>query len=123
MNREPPICPYCGNPAKLVDSATVYKGRSYGMIWDCRPCDAYVGCHKNSASHVPLGRLADKELRQWKMKAHQAFDPLWKSGEMKRTVAYRMLREALGVEPRDAHIGMLNVEQCRKLVAHLAARR
>jgi len=78
------ICPYCGKNAVLTDSAVVYHGRSYGMIWLCRPCWAYVGTHKNSRKHAPLGRIANAELRDWKKKVHAAFDPLWKDGEMSR---------------------------------------
>ncbi len=108
-------CPYCGQPANLVDSVTIY-GRSYGMIWDCRPCDAYVGTHKNSKDHAPLGRLADKELREWKKRAHAAFDPIWKSGQMSRPNAYNRLQEIMGLTADDAHIGMFDVAECKKLI-------
>lgn len=113
------ICPYCGQPAKLTDSTHLYGGRSYGLVWDCRPCDAYVGVHRNSPKHAPLGRLANKELRTWKMKAHAAFDPLWKSGRMSRKDAYRLMQRLLGVGKKDAHIGMFDVGQCRRLVESL----
>lgn len=36
------ICPYCEKPAEFVDSSVIY-GRSYGMIYLCRKCGAYVG--------------------------------------------------------------------------------
>lgn len=110
-----PMCPYCSNEAKLVDSAIVY-GRSYGMIWDCRPCDAYVGVHKNSKDHAPLGRLANKELRELKKAAHAKFDPLWKSGEMSRTEAYQYMQEVLDLDKSKAHIGRLNADECKKLI-------
>lgn len=35
---------------------------------------------------------------------------------MKRSTAYRWLADTLCIPPRDAHIGMLNEEQCRTLV-------
>lgn len=72
------ICDYCGNPADFVDSSVVYHGRSFGMIYLCPNCGAYVGVHKGSDK--PLGRLANSELRNWKKAAHAAFDPLWKYG-------------------------------------------
>ena len=110
------ICDYCKNPAELVDSKEIY-GRSYGMAWLCRSCDAWVGCHKNSKKqHAPLGRLANAELRKWKIRAHAAFDPLWKSGEMKRAQAYKIMAEILNIPTNKAHIGMLDVGQCKKLV-------
>ena len=53
------LCPYCGQPATLVDSEYVY-GVSYGSkLWRCDPCDAHVGVHKNSERFKPLGTLAD----------------------------------------------------------------
>ena len=69
------ICPYCGDKPEYVDSSAVYK-RSYGMIYLCRLCDAYVGVHKGTSNS--LGRLANAALRQYKMEAHAAFDPIWR---------------------------------------------
>lgn len=111
----PILCPYCGCPAVLTDSAVVY-GTSYGMIWDCRPCDAYVGVHKNSLHHWPLGTLANRELREWRKRAHRVFDPLWKSGRMKCREAYGIMREMMNLDEEDAHIAMFTVEQCQRLI-------
>lgn len=51
------ICDYCGTPADFVDSSVVYHGHSFGMIYLCPRCGAYVGVHKGSDK--PLGRLAN----------------------------------------------------------------
>jgi hypothetical protein len=117
------VCPYCGGEAALVDSAEVYGGRSYGMIWLCRPCDAYVGVHRNSKDFAPLGRLADKELRTWKCLAHEAFDRLW-NGEngMPRPRAYQIMQKLMGMTPKQAHIGKFDVSQCRSLTEKLSVR-
>lgn len=113
-------CPYCGGPAELVDSARVYNGRSFGMIWDCRPCDAYVGVHRNSKNFAPKGRLANKELRAWKVKAHAAFDPLWQGpGGMSRRDAYAHMQKIMGMTKNQAHIGKFDVGECQRLVALL----
>ena len=61
------ICPYCGKPTEYVDSSIIY-GRSYGMIYLCRDCRAYVGVHKGTDQ--ALGRLANAELREAKKEAH-----------------------------------------------------
>lgn len=61
------ICPYCGKPTEFVDSSVIY-GRSYGMIYLCRDCRAYVGVHKGT--NQALGRLANAELRDAKKEAH-----------------------------------------------------
>ncbi len=111
-----PTCPYCGGKAILRDSAVLY-GRSYGNAWVCEyypdDCDAYVGCHKNS--DVPLGRLADAELRAAKKRAHAWFDPLWRGGGVGRSKAYRWLARQLGIPEADCHIGMFDVAQCKRV--------
>ncbi|MPN54908.1 hypothetical protein SDC9_202586 [bioreactor metagenome] len=61
------LCDYCGKPAIYTDSSRVY-GKSYGMIYYCPDCHAWVGVHRGTDK--PLGRLADAELRDWKKKAH-----------------------------------------------------
>ena len=120
---EPPICPYCNHVAKLVDSKVIYRVRSYGMMWYCAPCNAYVGVHKDSKDHQPLGRLANAELRGWKIKAHAVFDPLWKSGNMKRKEAYHHLADLMGIPVKETHMGWFDVDQCKRVVALLGEQR
>ena len=87
------------------------------MIYLCPRCGAYVGVHKGSDK--PLGRLANSELRNWKKAAHAAFDPLWKYGPYRgrRNEAYRWLSEIMGTPIEFTHIGMFDVDQCRKVSA------
>lgn len=108
-------CPYCGNQAEYIDSEAIY-GRSYGMVYLCRPCDAYVGVHKGTDK--PLGRLANAKLRRWKQAAHAAFDPLWQTGPYrgKRNKAYRWLAEQMGLPVKETHIGMLDVDKCKRVI-------
>jgi hypothetical protein len=108
-------CPYCGEPPQFVDSAVIY-GRSYGMMYLCSPCNAYVGVHKKT--NKPLGRLANAELREWKKKAHEVFDQLWKGyrggkPRMSRSEAYAWLAKELDVPPEHCHIGMFNCRMCQ----------
>jgi len=87
------------------------------MSWICAnypECDSYVGCHRNSRR--PLGRLANKELRKWKLSAHAAFDPLWKRGLMGRNEAYRWLAAQLKIKVHKCHVGMFDVETCKRVV-------
>ena len=108
------ICPYCNKRAEYTDSKVVYGGKSYGKIYLCKDCNAYVGVHKGTDK--PLGRLADKELRHWKKEAHAAFDPVWQSGQMKRAAAYKWLAEQMNLTINETHIGMFDVEQCKQVV-------
>jgi len=117
-------CDYCHDSAVLVDSAEVYGGRSYGLIWLCRPCGAYVGIHKDSKDHKPLGRLANAELRAAKVNAHSVFDPLWKrkmdkegcSKKEARKAGYYWLSKQLGISMKECHIGMFDVSMCKRVV-------
>lgn len=43
------ICPYCGSKTEYVDGTVIYPHRpdlANRKFYICRPCNAYVGCHK-----------------------------------------------------------------------------
>lgn len=84
------------------------------MIYLCRECRAWVGCHPGTDK--PLGRLANKELRDLKIKAHDAFDRVWKDKDTSRRKAYAWLAEKLKVPPEYCHIGMFNENTCQKVI-------
>lgn len=113
------ICDYCGSDAQLVTGEEIYPHRPdlYRLkFYSCSPCRAWVGCHKNSDA-VPLGRLANAELRKAKNAAHAAFDPIWKSKQLNRSDAYYWLSRQLGIRFKDCHIGMFDVATCNKVIA------
>ncbi|MEB3190449.1 MAG: zinc-finger-containing protein [Snowella sp.] len=109
-----PICPYCKRESQFVDSSIIY-GKSYGMIYLCSNCDAYVGCH--NGTNKAKGTLANKELRELRKKAHECFDPLWKNGSQSRSSAYKWLSKQLNIPFSKTHIAMFNEEQCKKVIA------
>ena len=113
-------CPYCGQDTELVTGRQVYPHRRdlwRKQFYVCWPCDARVGCHGTTAN--PLGRLANKELRNLKSSAHAAFDPLWRDKGMSRKEAYAWLSNAMEMSRKECHIGMFNEEQCKLVVAHV----
>ncbi len=119
------ICPYCGEPATLVNGNKVYPHRIdlfEKNFWFCEKDQAWVGCHKPAAEGglgdgtAPLGRLADAALRRAKSAAHVAFDPLWKTKIMTRRAAYQWMQREMGLDSVQGHIGMMDEEQCYKLV-------
>lgn len=121
----PMRCPYClGFAEYRPSSAELYRGTDYGPVWICQPCGAWVGCHRGGTGRVPLGRLADKALRDAKRAAHAEFDPLWmakmrRDGLRKRHArakAYAWLSRALSTAPEETHIGMFDIEMCRRVV-------
>lgn len=112
------LCDYCQQPALLVGGEAIYPHRRdlyTREFWHCAPCSAWVGCHPGTAR--PLGRLADADLRAAKQQAHAAFDPFWRKANMKRNHAYGWLAKRLGIERERCHIGMFDVETCRRVVA------
>lgn len=111
------ICDYCHNDAQLVGGEVIYPHRPdlrQLRFWQCAPCDAWVGCHPGTER--ALGRLANAELRRARQGAHAAFDPIWKSGRMKRNAAYSWLTEQIDIRRSDCHIGMMDVETCKRVV-------
>lgn len=118
-------CPYCLGDTEYIDSSEVY-GKSYGMIYLCRPCNAYVGTHKTTGES--LGRLANEELREAKKEAHHYFDQIAKTNLINkvwkkfipnisnRKKAYLWLSKSLKIDKDECHIGMFDVEDCRRVV-------
>jgi endogenous inhibitor of DNA gyrase (YacG/DUF329 family) len=123
-------CPYCGQPALLVDDTEIY-GRTYGgKMWLCRGCTAWVGTHKGSKNHHPLGRLATAELRELKIQTHALFDPLWRaaikhrgwSKNYARGKAYRWLAEKMEIPVAECHVGMFDETRARLAIRVLLKR-
>lgn len=116
-------CDYCDRLAVRVTGRSVYPRRpdlAHKAFWFCRECDAYVGCHPGTT--MPLGRLANAELRRAKQQAHAAFDPIWKSKDKKRGEAYEWLAGELGISKDNCHIGMFDVETCKRVIEICANR-
>ncbi len=130
----PPICPYCKKPSRLVKGIKIYPKLTAlhdKDIYLCEPCDAYVGCHKGTTN--PLGTLADKELRAARMKLHnQVIDPIWKEAPFKlaepvkgkravrnvqsiaRQRVYAFMAARMGIPAAECHISMFDIERCRE---------
>jgi len=112
-----PICPYCGKESKLVKGEEVYcgfeslKDKPY---YECLPCDAHVGCHINTL--VPLGTLADYNLRKARRQAHLTFDEVWKTYGMSRNHAYSWLSRQTRIPYKECHIGMMDTGQCELVI-------
>jgi hypothetical protein len=115
------ICPYCNCETELVKAPDIYgpDTKIRGMFYRCvKNHDHYVGTYHFNFNRS-LGRVADKELRKWKMKGHDAFDLLWKGESRKfnsRPEAYKWLAEKMGLEIEYTHFGMFDIDQCRKAI-------
>ncbi len=113
----PKICRYCGGKVVLTSNAEIY-GREYGngKCYLCRDCRAFVGIHTDTI--IPLGTLANNELRKARNKAHYYFDKLWKHPTriMKRNEAYYWLSKHLRIKKEETHIAWFEIEQCERVV-------
>ena len=81
----PDKCDVCGsNLVRYTTNDEIY-GKLYGNggCYVCDWCGAYVGVH-NTKDKIPLGRFADKELRELKKQCHDIFDMFF------RPLLYRM---------------------------------
>ena len=116
-NMKEVICQYCGNKTEWVENKEIY-GKNYGksyMMYLCRPCDAYVGCHNNT--RMPLGTLANKATRTWRKATHAVVDPLWKSGRMSRNGVYVILKRHF---KEDVHVGESDIKRCKEIIDFIA---
>ena len=88
----------------------------YGKFYGCTDypnCQASHGAHADGS---PLGIPADGKTKNARMRAHEEFDKLWKSGRMRRTDSYRWMQRTLGLSAAEAHIGRFNEEMCEMLI-------
>lgn len=110
------FCPYCGKKAKWCENKAVY-GRNFGesyMIYLCKPCNAYVGCHKNTRN--ALGSMANAHLRLLRRKCHLLIDPYWRNKQRSRKEIYALISEWYGDE---FHVGWLREKDCEFVLKNL----
>lgn len=68
-------------------------------------------------------QLVDKETHQLRKLAHKEFDPLWKTGKMTRTQAYKYLAWKLKLPYRKCHMKLMKKEQLKKVLRILEKER
>lgn len=111
-------CPYCGGKVTLRSSDGIYKDNSKGtMLYVCShypECDAYVRTH--IGTNIPVGSMANGKLRALRIKAHNNFDRLYKTGMMSKQEAYRWLADLIGAPMSEAHIGHLGEYYCNEVI-------
>ena len=105
--------------AKLVYGKTIYPHRKdlyTKPIWQCTICKSYVGCHPNTKN--PLGSIVGSKVKQMRIQVHDALDPIWKSGTIKRSQLYKELSKELGWTYHTASIR--SVKEARQVLRLLA---
>lgn len=118
----PTTCPNCFGPVSLVNNAEIY-GKSYGdWPWayrcDDRQCNTHIGLHPYTA--IPLGTMANAELRAARMAVKVVFNPIWQGGVgsygIARSKAYAWLAAQMGIPVARCHIGWFDVHMCNRAV-------
>jgi hypothetical protein len=61
-----------------------------------------------------LGRLANKPLRDKRVRCHSIFDKIWRDGILTRMDAYRWLAGKLGIETGFCHFALFGENMCDK---------
>lgn len=129
-----PLCISCNKPSRLTDGREVYPHRPdlhRKPLWKCDGCSGYVGCHPGTDR--PLGVPADAPTRHARMKLHnERLDPLWAVADragfykpdskkarwkIRRVARYRVysyLADKLGIPYDQCHVGLFDIERCRK---------
>ena len=118
LNNSKMRCPYCGKPVVFRSADGIYKDNSRGtMLYVCSDyphCDAYVRVH--AGTNIPVGTLANHELRSLRRTAHCYFDRLHKSGMMSKQDAYLWLADLISAPLSQAHIGYLGEYYCKQVI-------
>lgn len=113
-----PRCPYCGSHTILRSADGIYYENSRKeMLYVCKnypACDSYVRVQKGTT--IPLGTVANRELRELRAEAHRQFDKLYKRGYMSKHDAYQWLSGVLDVPAKNAHIAQLSVLSCNVVI-------
>ncbi|MBB5700642.1 hypothetical protein FHS76_000485 [Ochrobactrum daejeonense] len=93
------MCPICGQPALQTNTI-------WGMRNDC--CGLWSWGGK---------KLVDAATHEARKAAHAAFDPLWRSGTLSRSEAYRHLRQVRNISEKSCHMAMMSKEMAAKVPA------
>lgn len=115
-------CAHCGSNCELTDGIEIYPHRddlAYLNFWICRPCNAFVGCHKNGTFKTPLGLAANQELRSLRSQIHAVIDPAWKFYGYKRSEVYSIITieyQKLFNTTDEYHTAKLNIAEAKAIL-------
>lgn len=114
MNIHPTKCNICGGEVIYTTNDVIYHGRQYGSgyCYLCTQCGANVGTHKPRSKEA-LGLLANREMKDMKMKCHDLFDRLWSNHEQ-RLFLYEKLAANLGIPVQECHFGYFDLDMLSK---------
>lgn len=71
---------------------------------------------REKIARAALKAPAGSPLAKARIAAHDAFDPLWKSGHFDRGIAYEWLASELGIPVAKCHMILFDEAQCQRVV-------
>lgn len=104
-------CPVCGS-----DMVRRWGSRSRGYYWRCARWPLCQIKWSEDRNGNLVGKPSDRKTRYMRCRVHAVFDQLWKQGWLSREGAYEWAAHNLGLSKEQAHIGLLDHEQCKKLL-------
>lgn len=111
-------CPYCGGTVVYRSADGIYHENKKGtMLYVCSnypECNSYVRVH--TGTNIPVGNMANPELRSLRRTAHYYFDQLHESGIMSKQDAYQWLADLICAPLSRAHIGYLGEYYCKLVI-------
>lgn len=110
-------CNVCqGTRVIYTENKILYKYNVgiWPMCYYCLSCRASVSCH--DGTNIPKGLLANREVKAYRTRAHEAFDRIWMRKIMTRFEAYQWLADTLGVPVEMASISRLSKENLIRTV-------
>jgi len=103
IDHHAPTCPYCGAKGELKDKK-----------WHCPSCsDVSVGTYEGSSR--PLGTLADKDTRIWRMRAHDELTFKWEEGDSFEDF-YGWIASHVKKSYKQSTIANLNKDECQRII-------
>ena len=111
--------PYCGSSVVLRSADGIYReNKRDAKLYVCSKypvCDAYARVQEGS-KRIPIGSMADGELRALRIEAHRRFDRIHQTGLMSKKDAYTWLADVISSPMAHAHIGQLGKYYCKVVI-------
>lgn len=79
-------------------------------------CPGCKGSLTAEANGKPRGVPGTKETREWRRRAHTAFDRLWREGGVSRSAAQRWLATELGIARKRCHFSYMQTPMLKRVV-------
>lgn len=115
-------CPYCGSRVILIDEKELFPNSQRGTsekYYSCsnNECDAYCRTTFVDGEYVPMGNLADSNLRALRTETHKIMDQLLTLEVYKtRREMYAYFCDYFGIRMEEMHIAMFDTYKCQKVI-------